>query len=133
MTPRRNWRKALLSLAVIPLVMLLCISGTVLGLDSLCYSTTSRLLPAYPGAEVVLERYNFLRAFGIGETIMVLETGDDLEIVREWQARQYASVARAAAQGTGRIAFNMTDANYEVTALEDRPGSQITLSSVCAA
>ncbi len=133
MASRRNWRKALLSIFTVPLVMLLCISITVVGLDSLCYSVNSGLLPQYPEATIVFEQHSFLRAFGMGETVMVLETADDVETVREWQARKFASISRAAVQGTGRVAFNMTDANYAVIALEDRPGSQITLTAACAA
>ncbi len=132
MASKRNWGRFLLSILIIPLVLSVCISVSVIGMDSLCYSTNSQLLPQYPEATIVFEQHSFLRAFGMGDTVMILETDDELETVREWQARKFGSVARAAAQGSGRIAFSMTDANYSVIALDDRPGSQITLSSACA-
>lgn len=128
---RARWRKRLLALLVVPLVVLLCVLVTFVGVDSLCYSGLTQRLPIYPGATVTLERHSGLRAFGMGETILILETDDTLETVRDWYGRNAGGVVRRMQQQGQMILINITEVNYSAVTAEDGTGTQVLLSGVC--
>lgn len=123
-------RRALLYTLAITAAMFLCIGGTTAAIDAVCYSTLTRRLPVYPDAEVTLLRYNFVRAFGMGQTVMVLETADPPDAVREWYGRSFGAAARAAQDNRDPF-FNMATSAHSITAAESGSGSQIVLSGVC--
>lgn len=123
-------RRAFLYTLLITAAMLLCIGGTAAAIDGMCYSVLTRRLPVYPDAEVTLLRYNFVRAFGMGETVMVLETADPPDTVRQWYGQSFGAAARAAQENHDPF-FNLASSAYSITASEDGGGSQIVLSGVC--
>ena len=124
-------RKRIITLIAIPLVMLACVSVTLLTLDNLCYTGLSQRLPVYPGATVTVERHNGLRAFGMGETIMVIETDDPLETVRDWYGVNAGGAVRRMQQQGQMILVNITETSYSATTAEDGTGTQVLLSGVC--
>lgn len=132
MTRRRGrWSKGLIALIAIPLVMLACVTITLLTLDNLCYTGLTQRLPIYPGATVVVERYNGFRAFGMGETIILIETEDPLETVRDWYGRNAGGAVRRMQQQGQMVLVNMTETSYSATTAEDGTGTQVLLSGVC--
>lgn len=123
-------RRALLSVLVLLVALFACVGVSFVGVDAMCYSSLSQRLPLYPGATVTLERHNFMRAFGMGETIMVLESDDPPEVVQAWYGRvTYDGQQRAKANHDPF--YYMATGRYSVTAAEDGTGSQIILSAGC--
>src|SRR5512134_3595315 len=80
-------RRALLGTLILLIALFGCVGVSFVGVDAMCYSSLSQKLPLYPGATITLERHNFLRSFGMGETIMVLESDDPPETVQAWYGR----------------------------------------------
>jgi hypothetical protein len=132
MTVRRGrWRRRLIVLIAIPLVMLACVGITTFALDNLCYTALTQRLPIYPGATVTVERHNGLRAFGMGETIMVIETDDPLDTVRDWYGVNAGGAVRRMQQQGQMVLVNITETSYSATTAEDGTGTQVLLSGVC--
>ncbi|GIL12642.1 MAG: hypothetical protein BroJett038_13620 [Chloroflexota bacterium] len=123
-------RRALTGLGVVALGVFGCIIVMFLGLDAACYSAMTRKIPIYPEARVTMERHNFLRAFGMGETVMVLDTDDPSSEVRDWYGRTVAANYRSAQTNRDPFWF-MASAQWSVTTAEDGSGAQIVLSGVC--
>ena len=74
----------------------------------MCYNTLSKRLPVYPGAAITFERAS-LRRYGMGETIMILDTDDAPAEVREWYGRYTGSLNRELQQdGVGGMFFTFT-------------------------
>jgi hypothetical protein len=97
----------------------------------MCYDTLSKRLPVYPGAAITFERAS-LRRYGMGETIMILDSDDAPAEVREWYGRYTGSLNREMQQdGVGGMFFSFTKAVWSVTTAEDGTGSQILLSGAC--
>lgn len=132
-TPRRTTgcRRRILAIAVVPLAVMLCIVIFMLTLDHLCYTGLSQRLPIYPGAEVVFEEHSGFRAFGSGETLMIIETADPIETVRDWYGRNAGGAVRRMVQQGQQVLVSMTTVNTSLIELEDEPGTQITLSGIC--
>jgi hypothetical protein len=126
-----RWRKRIIALIVIPLVMLACVGITVFTLDNLCYTGLSQRLPVYPGATVTFEKHSGPRAFGMGETVMIIETDDPLETVRDWYGVNAGGAVRRMQQQGQLVLVNMTEASYSATTAEDGTGTQVLLSGVC--
>jgi hypothetical protein len=128
---RSRWRGWILAVVAIPLVMLLCVGSTALVLDNLCYTALTLRLPIYPDAAVILEKHSGMRAFGMGETLMIIETDDPVETVRDWYGRTAGSAIRRMQQSGQQMLITLSDASYSVIEAEDGQGTQITLSGVC--
>ncbi|MBZ0304178.1 MAG: hypothetical protein K8J31_30865 [Anaerolineae bacterium] len=131
LSTRRRWRTRILAVVVIPLILVLCVGGATVALDSLCYSGLTQRLPLYPGAVVTFEKHNGLRRFGMGETLMILESADPIETVRDWYGRNAGAAVRRMQQDGQRLLISMSQAEYSVVTAEDGQGTQITLSGVC--
>jgi hypothetical protein len=111
-----------------------CAIVFTLAFDSMCYNVLSQRLPIYPGAKITLERYSFMRRYGMGETIMVLDSDDAVEIVRDWYGRARGRVSQQVRRdNTMNLFYGFTRAVASVTTAEDGTGSQIVLSGACAA
>ena len=82
-----------------------CIGTFMIGVDAGCYGAMTRKIPIYPGARVISQHYNLFRAFGMGETLVLIETDDDVETVRNWYGRTVGEVYRAVQQGKGDAFF----------------------------
>lgn len=98
----------------------------VIGLiDQRCAADTDRWMPLYPGAEIVSQRYTFLRARGMGETQMTLRTPDDQQTVSNWYMQHTQSEAN--------IDPDRGLATTSVRVVEHPDGgAQISLFSECA-
>lgn len=115
--------------AVVFLIIFGCLAAMVLGADRLCYAALTRKLPIYPGATIVWEGHNLIATFGMGETIMELESPDDPLDVHEWYNRYSASLLREHANDP---LLHIGNARWDVNRLDSGPGSQIILHGVCA-
>lgn len=107
---------------VIFVVMFCSVSGFVLVGDQLCYSEHSNYLQPYPDAELIYTDYNFIRAFGIGQTVQQFYSEDDPVTIRAWYGPLVAERPR-----TGRI----TRGEYHAIRAEDGEGSYIFLVGRC--
>lgn len=123
-------QRALLGTLLVVLVLFGCIGISFVGVDAMCYSSLSQRLPLYPGATVTLERHNFLRTFGMGETVMVLESDDPPDVVQRWYGRMSYEGQQRAKENHDPFYF-MATGRYSVTTAEDGTGSQIILSGGC--
>lgn len=111
-----------------------CSTATTLALDSICYNVLSQRLPIYPGATITVDRHSFLRRYGMGETIMVLDSDDPVEMVRNWYGEVRGRLAQQIRRdNTMNLFYGFTTAVASVTTAEDGTGSQIILSGACAA
>jgi hypothetical protein len=111
-----------------------CAVVSTLAMDSMCYNVLSQRLPIYPDAEITVERYSFMRRYGMGETILVLESDEESEVVRDWYGRARGSIAQQVRRdNTMKLFYGFTRAVASVTTAEDGTGSQIVLSGACAA
>lgn len=119
----------MLGCGVVMAAILLCMGAVTLAIDGACYSSLTQRLPIYPSATVVSERHNFIRAFGMGETVMVLYTSDPPDEVTSWYARTIGQVIRESLQRGGPLRFGATD--WSVGRAEDGVGSQIILFGTC--
>ena len=81
---RKNRRRALRNIVVPPLIIVGLLGALFLGVDQHCLNDANRRLPFYPDASKVSEDFNGLRARGIGNSLVVLETSDSVEVVESW-------------------------------------------------
>ncbi len=127
-------RRAGLGCLAILGAMFVCIASFFVVTDFGCYNTMTAKLPMYPNAQVVTWKYNMFRAFGIGETLILLNTDDTPDVVRDWYGRTVGAVYQAAQQGKRNDPFFfLASARYTVTSVPNGgTGSQILLSGVCA-
>lgn len=107
-----------------------CIAITTLGIDAACYSSMTKKIPVYPNATVTSEQHNFLRTFGMGETLMMLDTDDAPSTVRNWYGETVAAAYEASKDNRDPF-FYMANARYSIAGAEDGTGTQIILSGVC--
>ena len=111
-----------------------CAVVSTLAMDTICYNTLSQRLPVYPGATITVERYSFMRRYGMGETILVLNSDDATDTVREWYGHERGRLAQQIRRDrTMNLFYGFTTAVSSVTTAEDGTGSQIVLSGACAA
>ena len=115
--------KALLATLGIIVAMLLCGGVTLLAMDSVCWNGLSQKLPIYPASTVTFERHNFLRPFGMGTTVMILESDDPVETVRDWYGRAIGASSKAAKERNDRF-YYIPIGRTSVTRAEDGSGAQ---------
>ena len=126
-------RRILIAVIALTVAMLLCIGVTTVALDSVCYQGLTQRLPIYPGSEIVFEEHSGLRPFGNGETLMIIEAPDDYETVNAWYTRNAGGATRRMQQNGQQMLITLTSSAYSLIALEDKPGTQVTLNGVCGA
>lgn len=80
--PHYGCRQMLLAMVGILVGLVLCVSVVVVAVDVSCVSQAETWIPRYPNATKVDEVYNFIRPFGMGITLVVLETPDSAQEVR---------------------------------------------------
>jgi|FLYN01.1.fsa_nt_gi hypothetical protein len=111
-----------------------CSLAMTLAIDSMCYNVLSQRLPLYPDAHITFERYSFLRRYGMGGTLLILDSDDSPDVVQAWYGRESGQAAREAQQrGVLRGFYGFARADWSVARAEDGTGSQIILSGACAA
>jgi hypothetical protein len=116
---------------IIVLAMLLCSGGAILAVDQMCYTTLSNRLPIYPGAEIRVERHNFFRAFGMGETYLELHTPDDSDTVGRWYGGTAGAYSREAVR-TNNFTYRLASAERSFRRAEGEDGTFIQLYGACA-
>lgn len=120
------------ALGVLGLMVMIfgCIGVTTLSIDAACYNSMTPKIPVYPNGRITLEQHNFLRAFGMGETVMIIDTDDEPNVVREWYGKTVGAAYKAA-QDNFVPFFFLANARYSVGRAEDGTGTQIILNGVC--
>jgi len=112
------------------LVIILCGSATMFAADRICYGNLSQRLPIYPDATVIRRTHNWFTEFGMGNTVVVLESPDDPETVRSWYAVHTGTYLRDALDNNTPF-FRMAQGQVDVTRAQDGTGSQIILFGTC--
>ena len=85
------WRTVLtMVLGAIILIVLF-----VLLIDQVCHSDITSRQMMYPGAEIVSETYDVLRARAMGMTTLVLQTDEDEETLKQWIRDRNLELLRA--------------------------------------
>lgn len=124
-------RRAALGCLLVLVGLIVCGLVTAIAVDTLCYGALTQRVPMYPGAEVVLERHNLFRAFGMGETYVVLRSPDSPDVVSRWYGRTVGPYTREAIR-SGDVGFRISRGQRAVTPAEDGMGSEIRLIGSCA-
>lgn len=109
----------------------LCGGISALAVDQLCYTTLSQRLPLYPDAEVRVQRHNFFRAWGMGETYFELYTPDDSDTVGEWYGSTAGRYSREAVRAND-FTYRLASAERSFRRAEDGEGTFIQLYGACA-
>ncbi len=82
--------------------MVITFSVFIIGFDARCHYELNRLLPRYPGSELVYEDYNFFRPFGIGRTIIHLHSDEEFLTVGSYYGTIRLNVISTRRLSTGR-------------------------------
>lgn len=90
--------KTLKEFLLFPLIVVIFVGIVFLSIDQYCVSDANGRLPVYPGAERIRESHNGIRPRGVGNTLEVFSTQDNLETVESW----FAQLALKAVQTNGR-------------------------------
>jgi hypothetical protein len=114
---------------VLSVLVLLCVSSALLAVDRVCIDGLTGRMPIYPDAEVLWQRYTFLRPFGMGRTAMELHTDDAYRDVLGWYARATGFNAR---NYGNTIGFRVSRVEWDVSPDESGEGSIIYLVGTCA-
>jgi hypothetical protein len=124
--------RILLSFLAIIFAIVSCIGTLTFLFDNACYNSMSKKIPIYPNARITLSQHNFIRPFGMGETLIMLDSDDPPDVVREWYGRTVGEAYRAVQAGSNDPFFYMANARYSISGATDGTGTQIILSGVCA-
>jgi hypothetical protein len=114
---------------VLSALVLLCLGSTMFAVDRVCSDGLTGRMPIYPNAEVLWQRYTFLRPFGMGRTAMELRTEDAYRDVLGWYARTTGLNAKTYGDTLG---FRVTRVEWNVSPAQDGAGSIIYLVGTCA-
>jgi hypothetical protein len=131
--PQRRTRRAgrlTTGCLVVVLAATLCIGVTGFTFDRLCSSNLSQLIPFYPGSQMISERHSFLTMYGIGETVVILHSDDDPNVVNSWYGRTMGGFRRRSIQET-IIGAQLVRGNFSVTGDVGGQGTQIILYGNC--
>ena len=109
----------------IMLGIVVCSAVTFTVIDQKCLADSTRWLPDYPKATLVSQEYDFLRPFGIGETVRQLYSPDAANVVRRWYGEAWAKI------GEENPDLGLAQPGYIVSEA-DSTGSTIMLYSECA-
>ena len=112
-----------LSIIIIGIIVMVIIATATI--DHNCYNHATLFLPQYPNAEFMDVQNEFLRPFGMGITLMTLETSDDADTVRSWYLQELREIREANPNFTG-----LATTDWDVVA--NGEGSLIYLLSECA-
>jgi hypothetical protein len=123
---RHNPRNVLLSVVLIMVGVVVLSVITVTFIDDRCYHDSTVWLPVYPNTTVQALDFDYFRAWGIGETIMILVSPDERITVNTWYANRMEEIGK---QYTSR---GLADTDYQIRSNPDGAGTLITLSSACA-
>lgn len=83
-TPSLGCRGCLLSGLAIVLALLVCGGSVIAFYDVRCTQDASVWIPIYPESEIIRQQYNGIRPFGVGVTLVRLQTQDDESVVQSF-------------------------------------------------
>ncbi len=115
---------------LIIILIVVCGSGTLFVADRICYGNLSQRLPIYPNATVERRTHNLFTEFGMGNTVIIMNSPDAPSTVRSWYALHTGTYLREALQNDTPF-FRMAQGQVDVTRSEDGAGSQIILFGTC--
>ena len=105
---RRNKRSSLLGCVTVPVVVVLFVLALVFGSDQYCRYEINQRLPIYPGATLVSQEFNGLRARATGASQMVFATPDSADTVREfYRELNFKRVQEERPQGISTVNFQV--------------------------
>lgn len=123
--------RALGGCLVIILGVFLCVGVTFVTIDQLCYDTLTNRLPMYPESDVLTQRHNLFRPFGMGETYIELYSADDRDTVQRWYGTTAGRYSREAVR-TGDFKYRLANAQRAFVRADDGVGTFIQLYGACA-
>lgn len=104
-----------------------CPGSAAVVADIACNVSINTWLPLYPDAETVSVEHNFIRARGLGTTLMVLKTPDDPDTVEAFYRQNIQDLVNA---GTPR---GMGSTDWSAQENPDGDGTLLALYSRCIA
>jgi len=122
--PQSLWRNTVILFGLAALGTLICVLVLGVTIDGVCAREAAELIPIYPNSTLVRESYTLVRPFGMGDTVMVLETDDPQREVLQW----YIDVRKKAPSNPQALAV----LNFDIRPREDGTGARILLTSDCA-
>jgi hypothetical protein len=123
-----------LGCVVVVLAMFFCAGGVTFVFDRVCNSYLTRYLQIYPNATITYRAHNMFTDFGVGNTVMFLESPDDQDTVRSWHGRTYGTFLRETLRSTDPLLYvgrRLARVDWDVTESESGTGSQIILFGTC--
>jgi hypothetical protein len=102
-----------------------CPGSIAIVADITCHSSIGTWMPNYPNAETISVQHNFIRPRGLGSTVIILITPDDVETVENFYRQNIQTLVN---KGTPR---GMGSTDFYVEKNPEREGSRITLFSRC--
>jgi hypothetical protein len=128
------FRQTVIGILVITVGVMLCSVLSVAGIDIVCHNDIERILPLYPGAEIVSEQSGFFRPRAMGLSVVVLTSTDAVADVRKWYLDHHLSVIRGTMDENGqRISpSNIATITTQVDEDQETGLTRITLESECA-
>ena len=109
--------------------VILCGGITFFAADRICYGNLSRRLPIYPNATVTSRTHNLFTEFGMGNTVVVLDSPDPPDNVRSWYAVETGSYVRESLRNNTPF-FRMAQGSATINS-NGSGGSQIILYGTC--
>lgn len=127
---RRLFRnRGSLGCLVLILAIIVCVSTVTFAADRLCYGNLSQRLPIYPNATASTRTHNMFTEFGMGNTVVVLDSPDAPDAVRSWYAVHTGDYLRRALRENTPF-FRMAQGKVDVYS-DGEGGSQIVLRGTC--
>jgi hypothetical protein len=96
--PSMGCRGCLLSGLAIMLALVVCGGSIMAFYDVRCSQDANAWIPIYPESEIIREQYNGIRPFGVGVTLLRLQTEDDETTVESFYVETQRALRRADAE-----------------------------------
>lgn len=87
-------------LLVVIIGVILSAGGCVTVIDIDCHNAAQDYFVPYPDSTLFDENHNFIRPFGMGDSVRIYETPDDVTTVRNWYADQNLMIFHDSRFGT---------------------------------
>lgn len=126
-------RQTIIGSLLIVLAVVVCSVVMFVSIDAICARNIETALPFYPDAELVSQEYNFLRPRAMGQTYVVLESGDDFATVRQWyRDHRLQQSTRRAEDDSMRTSSGLATVSHRVAQDPVTGRTLIYLVSECA-
>lgn len=126
--------KSLFGCLAIIVGIFLCSGVSFFAVDRVCHAALSQRLPLYPGAEVRSRTHNLFSEFGMGNTVIVLYSEDEPDVVRSFYGRAQGAYTQTAVRSRDWVTtagLRVSRADWSVVRDSDGVGSQIILFGTC--